>query len=493
MTKYFKQIESIKKIYEREKENIHSAKTVCELLEAEFKASVGDGPGAIYGDWEQHLRYCQSLSRRFFNPDVETPTTVGISKESKEHTWVNLIPFCEQQHMEILWFLERGRVSLERDANEYYLTPNERVFKEKASGAMLRGNRLKALYLIKEALATNPNDYIIYCDMGFLLLNDNKNVASGMEHFRIACKLLPRKRSDTYCFIMLVINLIYQITNNDLSAYSTTQGLINTFSKCGEVLYQHGINAMKIEREDEGIFYIKQAFETNINYALKAYRENKDRNYREIVEQISQELLDNKRKEFEGIKAKIDGIIDEAKDLKINEWGQDIISYLRKDLNKIDVLGSSSSYANIDAAIYFIEKTTELLVSQGTKALEEKAKETEEEISKKIVEAQANLKEKLAERQTYNTVYISILSISTFVLFVFLSINNGILFGFLFSVFFAMILFSAIGFNAYKIKQLKQNTSREIKQLRIRLEKSRLSFSKQIAVFKARLRKLASN
>jgi len=462
---YFQNYVLLRKRLEVEKNFFCSANIFIEILKEEFEKKVTSSPKQIYGNWKEFVALYKRVSFVFFNPANEIITKLAPHKSMLLCGLRGIGPFVREYHTEFLWFLEKERFLLNAPNPDSNLTANEKKIKDRAVMALKRNDREKALYLFNEATSRFPHDFTMYGDMAFLYLNDRRDTQTALEHIENACKRIPQKDSLLYCFLKMVTSTIYRIEGDYFSAYNTTKHLKTIYQEDDELDYRHAINAIKIEKNTEGLHFLEKTCKNNIAYAMKIYEEVGRGEYYTAFQNIFNDCLKSVERKFFETDSRIKLALNEALRLEIGDWGKVIIPSLRADFDILSLLSSSKTYVGFTTAEYFIAKTPAILILESKKALVEKGRQELRENSKIVEMRRAELEEKILERKNYNVVGIPLVCIGSAIFFIFLSLQKTILFAFFFSTTFALVLFSAIAVNSLQIKKLRENSEGEIVKL----------------------------
>jgi len=463
---YAQSFSLLKKMIEAGRYPFYSAETLYYVLTEEFNRGVINAPKEIYGNWAEYQRTRNKISSLYLNQKTEYPTNIGPKRELVMSSWRHVAPFFRDHHAELLWFLEKERLILLGKEREFILSPTERKLKERATGALQRGNRTKGFALLEEALCRSPEDYTMLADMGFLMLNDKANPKLALNNFEKACRLIPQRNSDIYCFLALQVNLAQRLNGSLSRAYLTTQSLMRSFKTYGEVLYQHALNAIRIDKLDDGLSLLKILCEAEVNYALKAYEAFDSEEYRVGLRSMLRELADQKGLDYLVTMDDVKRAITEIETIEINELGEEIMPYIKEDLSIIKALGNNKSYVSFETAEFLIKKTPSLLLARAKKILAEQEQDKLRKNSYDRKRQQEDLNDRMSERKSYNMVGLLVVSISTPLFFILLLASRGFLFALSFCLVFALALLTAIAINSFKMNKIKLSSMKEDKHFK---------------------------
>jgi len=481
----------LKKMIETGRYPFYSAETLYYVLSEEFNRAVINAPKEIYGNWAEYQRTCKKISSLYLNQKTEYPTDIGPKRELVLFSWRYIAPFFRDHHAELLWFLEKERLILQGKELDSTLTPNECKLKERAMGALQRGNRQKGFYLLEEALRRSPEDYTMFADMGFLLLNDKGNPKLALDKFEMACRLIPQRSSSMYCFIALQVNLAQRLNGNLSKAYLTTQNLMRSFRTYGEVLYQHALNAVRIDKLDEGLAVLRTLCKAEVNYALKAYEAVDSKEYRIGLNSVFRELASQKELEYRIAMDDVKKAITEIEAIEINELGEEIMPYVQSDLKTINTLGHTKSYVSSDMAECLIKKTPALLLAKARRILVEQEQDRLKNNSQDRQRHKEEVNDRVAERKNYNMVGLLVVSISTPLFFIVLMASRGLLFALAFCLIFALALLTAIGVNSFQMKKMKSSSAKKEEYFKTNVYAIQQEYRAKISDLTSKMRKVS--
>jgi len=485
---YFHKYALLRKRLETEGPAFYSAETIIEVLSEEFNRTVAAGPPQIYGEWDKLFSVYGRLSSLYFNPEIEDPIEIGPRKDLliSGDIW----PFTRKHHTECLWFIEKDRYLLSGIKTDVGLTVSEKQLKDKALSFLYRGDRDRGFTLLKQAVSRFPDDFTLYGDIAFLYLNDRKDTRTAMINLETASRLIAHKKSSLYCFIRLAVNVIHNIEDDRINAYSVTKTLVDNFPERPEILYQHAINSLNASKRDEGLQCLKQALQKDINYALKAYEEVEEEEYKSELSEMFYEFVYKKEKKFTQVNARTYAVVNEARAMGIDTWGAEIMQALQPDIDIINTLGNSKIYVHILAAEYFTYKTPYLLIEKAGEKLVKSGNLELEENKRRIEMTKETVRDKINEYKRYNLIGIPFLGSITTIMFIVFSVREGFLFAAAFSTVFAAIVLVGIGLNTFKINTMKSSAESEVNKLKVESEEIVQIYREEMDAFSRRIRSL---
>ncbi len=492
MEDYFENLSSLKQRLQGENPFlVCSGEDLFAVVESEFNAAVVNAPSEIYGNWDWLISQLDKLSEQYFNPDKDHPLTL-VPGKILEQGWADSWQFIRYHHYEFLWFAEKNRFLLSGVNPAINLNHAETRLRQRADFALQRGDRERAFSFLHQIVSRFPDDFTVYVDLAFLYLNDRQDIASASVNMRNACKVLFQRTSYMHCFLTLMINMLSQIEDDYFTAYSVTRTLLPAFSEYGEVIFQHGVNALRLNKRDEGLHYIELLCKQKTSYALKVYDEFKDSEFYKDIIEIFIEVTNRKRDSFDRVHRQSVDAIEKAKRLGLERWGKDVLESIAPDLEIIDSFANSGTYAGIMLAEFFTRKTPEIMINKARHLLLKAGNRELEENEANRKAKKEEFEEIFAKLKNVNSVGVRILPLIAVTLFVLGTVLRGISFGFTFSATFSLLIVVALAINTFNINKIKGNAEKDLRRLELESKAIVTTYSEEIEAFTSKIESVLS-
>jgi len=226
-------------------------------------------------------------------------------------------------------------------------------------------NLIRAESLLEDFLVRNPDDYKVYCAMGFLNI-ERSNISLAEHYFSEALKYAetdPEK-----IFLLFLLFRIYELSNNLGKASAKIRDIMEINPHCADAVYLDIVLQFRQGGTSEPLRKLVKLINNNREYYIYALIDPDLKAFRDIINPQLKELLNNVRNDAKRV-------INEN-EAELKRWG-DIFSSeemaLRKvkeswlEINKLTETNSYFGYLDVIYSGVSITKTVHRTIEESKK------------------------------------------------------------------------------------------------------------------------------